>query len=268
MIQSIKVKFSVMVLAYNQEEFIDYYLRAIYPYIYKIVIMYADKPFDAYNPTSRDLFNKVDKTLEMIEAFPDTENKLIIKMGCWSDEEAMRNEALAIMRECGSDYCLIIDADEFFPDQMLPKILAYLSEKVPYNMVAWAKYRTPYKRLDYEIQTTRARLPVAVKINDDTKFIDKRIPTGEQYKLPDQYFYWHLGYVLSNRRMYEKINTYSHAHELPQNWYEEKWLNWTPETTNLCRKDPTRWPRTVKFNSWDLPSIIYTHPFFPYGPKE
>lgn len=260
------IKFSALILAYNQEEYINYCLGAIYPCFYKIVIMYPLKPFDVYNPKSRKIFKKLDSTLKIIKLFPDTDKKIVLKKGVWSNEEKMRNDGLNIIKKYKSDYCFIVDADEFYPDNMLPKLLDYIAKNLPAGRVAWVKTKTPFKKLNYMIETTRARLPVAFKIAPKTKFVESRQPNEKQFKIPNKFFYWHLGYVLPNRRMYEKVHTYGHAHQLPRGWFEKKWLNWTPNTKNLCRRDPGRWPKTIKYDPWDLPSILRTHPFFPYGP--
>jgi hypothetical protein len=263
MVIQVKSKFAAMVLAYKQEEYIEYCLKAAYPFFYKFVVMYSEKPFNEYNPNSRKMFKEKDKTLSIIKNFPDPENKFILKKGIWSNEEEMRNEALDLMRGAGADYCFILDADEFYPDKLFPSMLRFIEKNVPVNEVAWAKHKTPFKRMDYLIKTKKARLPIAVKITPLVRFVQQRQPSGEKYKLPDRFFYWHLGYVLPDKRMYEKVNTYSHAKDLPGNWFTEKWLNWTPKTTNLCRKDPARWSKTVKFDAKKLPLVLHDHPFFP-----
>ncbi len=267
--QNGKARFGAMILAYNQADYIDACIRAIYPYFYRIVVMYSKAPYSKYNTHAREEFTELDNTLEILEGIPDKAEKMMITHGSWTCQEDIRNDALDIMRTEGCDYCFVIDADEFYPDCMLPGLFAYLEEHLPEGQVGWVKTRTLFKQMNYLIDTRRARLAVATRIRPETRFTPGggRGPTGEKFKVDDRFFYWHLGYVLPNKRMWEKVRTYGHARELPPDWYEEKWLNWTPETTNMCRRDPTRWPKTVRIEPRELPGILHNHPYFPYGPE-
>lgn len=262
------VKVGVQLLAYNQEEYIEYCIRAIYPFADLIHVMYSELPFTAYNRASRDEFRTVDRTKEILLSLPDPCSKISITEGLWDNEESMRNVAARQLLERGAGMMLIIDCDEFWPDGMLGECITYLQENLCDGHVAWVKCRTPFKRLDRLVDFEKDRLPLAVLLSPDLVFIDRRIPCGQKMKLPDRFYFWHLGYVLSNERMYEKIRTFSHAHEVPSEWFKTKWIGFTPDTKNLCRKDPKRWPRTLPMDPWDLPSILHTHPYFPSGPPE
>ncbi len=259
------MKTGVQVLVYNQEEYLDYFLRSIYSYVDVIQIMYSEEPFTKYNIRSRKEFHKIDSSLDILLRFPDTKRKIYIQKGKWSDEESMRNDALKLLKEREVKLCLIFDVDEFWPDRMLLHLIEHLNENLRINQVAWCHDKTLFKQFDRLIDFPESKLPIAFIINDYSEFIDRRIPRGEKIKLPTNYFYWHLGYILPNKRMYEKIMTFSHADEVPEKWYEEKWINFSNKTTNLCRKGGGNWKRTVPNDPWELPSILYTHPYFPYG---
>jgi len=255
----------VQILAYKQEEYLSYCIRALYPYVDLIQVMFSTVPFTAYNPTSRHEFSSIDRTEEILRSFPDTKSKLDIAKGVWNDEESMRQEALDRLSKRGCHLCLIIDADEFWPDDMLHTLITYIDSHISVGQVAWASQRHLFKRFDRMVDCPSAKLPVAIHCHRDIHFIDRRVPSGERILLPSLFFFWHLGYVLGNQRMLEKIRTFSHAAKVPESWYEEKWLAFTPETTNLCRSHPARWPRTVQIDPWELPQILLMHPFFPNG---
>lgn len=268
--EPIGAKFGAMILAYNQADYIGSCVRAIYPYFHRVVIMYSTAPYTRYNRNARKEFTELDDTLEILKGIPDPDNRLLIIHGAWTCQEDIRNDALGVMRDEKCDYCFVIDADEFYPDRMLPRLFDYLEKNLPDGCVGWVKTKTPFKQMNYLIDTRRARLAVAARILPGTRFTPGggRAPTGTQFKVDDRFFFWHLGYVLPNKRMWEKVRTYGHAQELPPNWYEEKWLNWTPKTTNLCRRDPARWPKTVRIDPRELPDILHTHPYFPSGPAD
>jgi hypothetical protein len=107
-------------------------------------------------------------------------------------------------------------------------------------------------------------MAAAVHLAPDTHFPQRRRASGPRRDLPDEIFFWHLGYVLSDERMWEKIRTFAHADEILPGWYEEKWLAWTPHTRDLFRKQPaSRWPRTHRIDPRQLPGILHRHPYFP-----
>ncbi len=249
-------------MAYKQDDYLGYCLSAIYPHVDLIEVMQSDRPFTAYNPMSRHEFMTPDKTLEILQAFPDTHRKMHITVGEWADEESMRKEATDNLRRRGASICLIIDADEFWPDGLLESCIAYMHQNLEQGQVAWSRYKTLFKRVDRLVDFPGARLPIAFECHSELRFIDRRVPAGDRIDLPQEFYYWHLGYVLSDERMYEKIHTFSHAHEVPSSWYQDKWIQFSDDTTDLCRKDPKRWPRTVSLNPWELPTILHMHPFF------
>jgi len=250
-----------LVLAYNQEEYIDYCIRNLAPVLDGIVVLYSARPFIAYNPSARELFKKTDRTRDILYALQKQLNGLIVCEGLWDDEESMRDAGLTIIRHEGGDVCVIVDADEFYDTCSFERLRSVVAGNWTPGNVFWSRYYNCYRRPDYVVDAPYLRLPVAAIINDDTAFINRRRPYGTRVDLPEDVAYWHMGYVLSDRRMWEKIHTFGHAHEIVSGWYEEKWLRWTPATTDLCRRQPTRWPRTVSIDVRRLPKILHGHPF-------
>jgi hypothetical protein len=126
---------------------------------------------------------------------------------------------------------------------------------------------TCYRRFDYVVESDH-RMPIAVHLDERTEFRQlPRRPIGVRLDLPDDIYYWHMGYVLSDERMWEKIHTISHAHEVLPDWYESKWLKWSPDETDLFRKNPaSRWRRAVRIDPRTLPKVLHDHPYFPSGP--
>ena len=254
--------FGAQMLAYNQEEYIGYSLRALAPEVDIVVVAYAVEPFSAYNPSARSTFKRVDGTRKILDEVSKQHANVIVCEGRWDTEEQMRNDALGVLRTKGADVCFIVDADEFFPEGSIAEIRTRIMSLGRPGTVFWARFRNCYRRLDYAIDSPKLWLPVAAHLASDTCFERLRIPNGEIQRLSRDLFYWHLGYVLSDERMWEKVNTFSHAHEISQNWFKDKWLAWTPETRDLCRRDPARWPRADKIDPMNLPKCLHTHPYF------
>lgn len=251
-----------MVLGYNQEDYIGYCLSDICSEVDDIVVALPTCPFSAYNPIAREEFRALDSTKEIVHRVAAESRNIRITVGEWEREETMRDHCLDLALGLACDVCLIIDADEFYPAGILAQIRRYILHNGRCGDVFWARHINCFKRFDYVVDAPKLRLPVAVIPNQKTRFVEGRVPYGPRRDLPDNLFYWHVGYVLSDVRMWEKLRTFSHAHEVVENWYEEKWLNWTPLSTNLCRRQPERWPRTKRCDRGALPTILHTHPRF------
>lgn len=257
------LKFGALLIVYKQEEYIEYCIRALAPYADSILVLFSEEPFIAYNPDARKRFSEPDSSRSILDRLKEDVEHLTVVKGVWDAEEVMRNEGLSRLSASGVDVCLIIDADEVYDDGALPLLKKEVTNVGKPGSVFWARYRNCYKRLDYVIDSPKLRMPVAVHIAPDTQFIDGREPTGSKISLPDTIFYWHFGYVLSDERMWEKINTFSHAGEIIDGWFETKWLGWSPETTNLSRKHPAgKWPKAEKFDMNLLPRIMRSHPYY------
>lgn len=256
------MRFGAMVLGYNQEDYIEYCLSEICGEVDLVVVALPESPFTAYNPAAREEFTAADATQEIVDRVAAQWRHVRVRVGSWSNEESMRDHCLDIMRDSKIDVCMIIDADEFYPTGTLAAIRCYISDHASPGDVLWARYVNCFKRYDHVIDAPRLRLPVAVVVDAQTRFLEGRCPEGVRLDLPENLFYWHVGYVMSDRRMWEKIRTFSHAHEVAPRWFEEKWLAWTPQSTNLCRRQPDRWPRTIKINRTALPQVLHSHPRF------
>lgn len=255
------LRFGALMLGYNQEEYISYALRSVSPHVEEIVVLKSELPWNAYNPKARQQFYVPDSTgVLLCHASRHLKNVRVVN-GEWPNEEEMRNDGLALLRMLKVDVCLIVDADEFYPEGQLGKLRQFIDAHSHPGAVFWARHQDCFRRFDYVVDAD-LRLPVAVHIVESTRFVNLRVPSGPWCLLPRSIFYWHMGYVMGDRRMYEKIHTFGHSHELAPGWFQYKWLKWTPKTIDLCRKIPFRWPRTVKIDLQELPTVLHTHPFF------
>jgi len=253
-----------IVLAFRQEEYIAYCLRTLAPCVEAIVVLLSDLPFIAYNSQARQQFTVSDGTRDILQALDRELANLTIIEGVWDSEPEARNAGLRHLRSLGARVCMCVDADEIYPEPALDRLRAEIEAADSPGTVYFARYVTCYKRFDYIVQADH-RLAVAVHLNEHTAFDRRpRRPTGVRRDLPDDIYFWHMGYVLSDERMWEKINTFGHAREIVPGWFQEKWLNWTPETRNLFRKHPiSRWPHAIRIDPLTLPKILHSHPYFP-----
>lgn len=257
-----------VVLAYNQEEYVGHCLRALLPCVDHVVALLPDAPFVRYNPNARAEFSRTDATPEILAGLAREFDGLSVVEGRWDDEPAMRNAGLAHLRERGVEVCLSVDADEFYPEGGIARLLQAVERDATPGNVYFARYHTCYRTFLRRVVSDH-RMAVAVHLTEDTFFPRRRRATGQRVDLPDEHYFWNMGYVLSDARMWEKIRTWSHAHEVLEGWWKEKWLGFTPETRDLFRKEPaSRWPCTVPVDPAELPEILRGHPLFPRARAE
>ena len=257
------MKFGAIVLAYKQEDYISYCLRSLSPYVDHVVVLFSHYPWIAYNPRAREEFTVRDRTGEILQSLKQQLPNLTILEGIWDDEDSMRNRGLEELKNGNVEVCVIVDSDELYPEGGLDALKSEIRRHNTPGTCYFGSYKTCYKRFDYIVESNH-QSPVAVHCSSDTIFLKRRQPSGRIIHLSDEIFFWHMGYVLSDERMIEKIRTFGHAHELVPDWYEEKWLKWSPAAENLFRKNPaSRWPRSIKIDAASLPRILHSHPFYP-----
>ncbi len=260
-----RLRSGAMVLAYKQEEYIAYSLRCLAPHVDRVAVMYSEARFVTSAVNER--FGTPDRTRQLLSELCHVFRNIEVIEGAWDSEPEQRQAALDHLKTGGAEVCLIVDADEIYPEGMVERVLSEIERSNHPGAVYYARYVTCYRRFDYAIESDH-RTPVAVHLDDDTEFCRRpRRPSGPRRDLPSEVYYWHMGYVLSDERMWEKIHTFSHAREVLPDWYEEKWLKWAPSTTDLFRKEPaSRWPRAVRIDPRILPKVLHEHPYFPAGP--
>ena len=142
------LRIHAIILALNEERFIENQLRTLYPFCHGIsVITQYDR--DWYGRPVRP-----DRTAGLVLGFPDPEGKIHLVMRRFPDEAAARNAEMSGLMtrpdrkvlSHGSpaerirafhavpDYFWIVDADEFYDVATLPAILARLESRQPRGM--------------------------------------------------------------------------------------------------------------------------------------
>jgi hypothetical protein len=142
------MRIHAIVLALNEEQFIEHQLRTLYPFCAGIsIVTQYDRDWygDAVEP---------DSTVPRVLGFPDPEGKLHLVVRRLPDEAAARNSEMLslisrphrqVMSHGSSperirqfhqppDYFWIVDADELYDPETLPAILEYLQKHRPRGM--------------------------------------------------------------------------------------------------------------------------------------
>ena len=252
-------RFASLTLAYNQEDYIEYCLKGLAHSVGALFVMFSERPWSTYNPSARKEFDRVDNTWHILSRLQAELPHLRIVAGDWHCEEDMRNQGLAAARESGFDYLLIVDADEFYHDNDLARIQEFVIGTP--ECESWrCRMRIPFKYCDYVVDGGDHYLPVVVRTREGVKFTNRRIPDGRRVRLPADLVCFNLGFILPDDRMYQKMRTYGHAHQVVEGWFEEKWLSWTPNAKDLHPREPHRWPCVRRHDPQDYPEILRGHP--------
>ena len=244
------MQIAVHVLSYNVNTFLPLVLKNMHNHVDKIYIAYSHKPFgynkklndDVRNPTSLNFVQESIKNLNC---------KVEVIIGEWEKEEQARNECLSKAKTEGFDWFLIQDADEFYTEEGWARIINYLKHNIhkEHIITTWYNFwKSPQFVMTYKdggIKGTNAGFAINCKSN--ITFLRKRVCDVKERVVLD-FSCYHYGYVMSNKAMEDKINTWGHTNELfSKKWYKEKWLNWNSETKFLHPVNPDEWISAIYF---------------------
>jgi len=256
------IRFATYFMLFGQNKWLKPHLENIFPHFDKIYVLYGEKPWSAYNPEARKLFPKnpvSDLSILKKEPYCD---KVELIYGTWDSEEQQRNAAIRRATKDGFHFLFDIDLDEFYFHEDLEKIKFELSVLSSVHNRFLVPVITFWRSFKYAVEAYDRPFPVcadieiAVDLRTNPKHINKRRVLGQENAyIVKSCRCFHGSYVLSDEEAYLKIKTWGHAHQVVSNWYEEKWLNWTPETTDIHPVYPHVWPR-AKYYDGPLPEVL------------
>jgi hypothetical protein len=269
------MKISAIIVALNESEFIEPCIKAIYPFVDRIKIQ------TNYDRSWSGEAVSADTTIQKILEIPDTEGKISLHISRIPDEAIARNW---LMRSDGylldhihksttstkekirefcevSDYFWVIDGDEIYDPNTIPKILEYLESKKPQMLrIRGVNY---FKTWNYQVvpsdnfyqlgfmkpgflfrENRNILFPSWFSFTQriiNNKYWKLRLLSGKAFEssiglanLPEEIAVFHHGaYVGDDKRISKKIFFSVHYDERMKIWYETIWKQWTPKSTNL-----------------------------------
>jgi len=228
---------------YEPSAFLFESVKRIYPVVDKIIFLLNFKPWRG-EPLSGVLVN----TFRIAATISDPEKKIEILSSRWESEAEQRNVGLKFLRDRGIDWCLIVDDDEFFnPTQLKdafgilgdPKYAAYLI----YHQIYWKNRDTIVEGL-FGSFPTLAMTNGLVSFNEDRMILVKRSHVWTSIP-PERVLCHHMSYVRSDREMFRKVSSFSHADSVGIDWYEKIWLNWEENMTSFHPTTPQAFKRAI-----------------------
>ena len=215
----------------------------IYCLVDKIVFLVNFKPW-----CGNEVDGAVEKTLKNLLTLPDYLNKIEIVSKYWADEKDQRNDGLRILKSLGIDWCLIIDDDEFYNHSELKSVFDSLESAVHavylfYHQIYWKDRYTA-------IESLFGAFPTLTRTDGTVFFIENRMifvnrdHTWFNISAEDIVCH-HLSYVRSDEDVLKKVNTFSHAADLSDDWYTRVWVHWHEDMINLHPTTPEGFKRAI-----------------------
>jgi len=252
------MKIASHVLFFNQDKWILKHIEMVAPFVDKIYVAWSAVPW-TYNPAARMMFqNNSNPDFLKQSSYYD---KIELIEGTWNLDEEQRNACLDAAKRDDMDYMLIIDADEFYFLNDIANIVNDIKNNPDYDVYN-SKFTYYWKDFNH-ILTPRNASPiqdgvsVAINVKTNCRFIRCRGTNGSRLKqLP--YVCWHGSYVLTDEECWSKINIWGHAHQFDVlGWFNNKWKNWTEETTDLHPIEPSAWYKAMPIpKETELPEVL------------
>ncbi len=230
------MKIAVCSIAYNEADIIKACILNWKGKVDKHLVLVSSLPWNGAPVES-------DQTVEIARR----EGAEVI-VGYWENEPMMRNWGLAYLYDY--DYVLIVDPDELYTEADQQKILARLADPFDYiNRVMSpmrcfrvARMKTYWKNSDYIFDPPDLHKPYIAVDPKQARFWNKRELMGftkspfniERSELIDATIH-HFSWMKTDAKVAEKIESYSHAQDIREGWYENVWLAWKPGSDMLLR---------------------------------
>lgn len=234
-------------------DYIGYSLRSIFPFVDHSYILYTPHPSHGFTSDLPPIESR-DEIMASIPADLWTPKLTWIDTTNFWQEGRQRDFALSVAAE-NVDLCIVLDYDELWPSETLQAMLDYVwRQNKARNWLL--NFRHLWRSFNY--------------ICDDdawpVRIIDTRHKDGVAYLSRELGPVYHFGYAIRNETMRYKLSCHGHHSELRPGWFEEKWLAWPPvddcHPTNGRKANGEGWWNPQPFDKWQLPPIMYSHPFF------
>jgi glycosyltransferase involved in cell wall biosynthesis len=244
--------FGAVYVIFDDDRWLHASLESVYDECDVILVLIGQAP---WNGPARS----TDGTIESVKSFPDPDKKITIIRGNWDTETRQRNAGLHHLNKIGIQYCLAIDADEVYDPLELRRMMVF-APCLP-EIDCWhISMVTYWKSFRYRIDPPEEFQPPALLQVGKARFVEHRNAKGERHAPipPHVALMHHLSYARSDKEIWTKIHSFSHASEVQPDWYERVWKGWDadPGIKNLNPAYPGAYPGAVKQTRDALPPVL------------
>lgn len=248
-------KFVAQYKLFFGDEWLEASVDSIAKYMYKILFVISDVAWgdDIENPKIKG--DDLTPIIEKLQAkYP---GKIIVYKGSWNTQLGHVQAGLDYIKQNIPDatHCLYVDGDEIYREDQLQKLLNLARKIKTYKSAIRINYNTYFKSIYYKVDPIK--YPTALALFPILEWVQYRNARNVNAKINDVYdiFYEHPGYVrFDNEKMWSKIEAHRETEPIIGDWYNDVWLNWTPEMKNFHPTNPDFWEASIPVKECDLPS--------------
>ena len=211
-------KFAIAIIAYNEESIIRGCLDGLQDFN---VFVSISKPWSGKHVA-------FDKTKEYA-----IEKNAIVFLNDFASEKDQRNYMMEKLQQSGYDYVFIVDADEYYLKGDIQKAINFIEKHTDIERFNVGPTAFLWKNAEWEIiPRFNNCIPVCYKSN--MRFDGYRnITTNKSLTLPDDIKLYHFSFAGKDDRILNKLEHFSHSHEMDSDWFERVWKKWIPEMEDL-----------------------------------
>ena len=217
------MKLGIQILAFREANRIVPAIEQYYDIADRIVVAVSLKPWHSNL--------EPDNTASLAKG-----TQAAVYTGEWETETDQRNFTLERMEDM--DFILIAPPDRFYTKEDLALIRLFVDNQAEkgvyglYSLNYWKNFNT--------VIWPTYDLPAALfsRKTDDGNYAHFRyaneLDSGHTHRgyLPGVMSH-HISWIKTDKEMLEKIQSYTHAGEVLDGWYENCWLSWTPDMTSF-----------------------------------
>ncbi len=272
------MKITAVFCVYNEKEYLEWAVRGILPAVDRVLLLLGLAPYNAYNPNAREI-STPDGTEAIVDALAKTDPKITVVKGVWGSEVEHRNTGMKLCLEDGTDYYWLVDGDEVYREDHLKNIREEIGKQPATGTfiikchIFWRsfRYRIPAQEMSWRprriFKMTRRRNILGIKFPYDLRFTGQNETNslGPVYEFPpEKAVFYHLSYARSAAAMKDKFKTFSHAHEIKEDWVSNVWEKWPSDRAmaNIHPVDPPKFPRALEQAPNDFPAVMKNHPYY------
>lgn len=237
---------------YDDTDWLVPTVRSVYAAVDAYLFFVNQRPW-AGNPTDNS------STIRALEELPDPDKKIRIIRQDWANEVDQRNFSVAYSQHLGFNYSMVVDADEVYHTDQLPRILHLVAQNPQID--CWhMRWFTYWKSPEYRIDPVEPYDPPVFIKHGTGGYVETRNFLANSHELvpPELGMCHHLSYARTDAQVHRKLAMFSHSHQIIPGWFETVWKAWdkNPMLENLHPVKPEYYKRAIRQDPALLPKAI------------
>lgn len=208
-------------IAYHEPRFIKPFIETMLERVDEVLVLNSEKP----------LFGEIEDKIDQTSAIARKLGTTVVTYP-WATEPDMRNAGQDYLSDY--DWVIWLDPDEYIMEKDWLKLLDFLEE-----CTADAVTNTTmnlYWKNGYIIDPPEDHTPI-IAARPSVRFYDTRCVNVAYAKAP--VCIDHFSWARTDEEIERKVTHYGEADKFDgRGWYENVWLKWTPEMTDLHPVNP------------------------------